>query len=143
VPVLQEPEFVDAVQAEKPEGVMMFRRSKMAGPPPIVKFTVLKAVIGNEVPISLMVPVVPKIGSVPETSIAVVPLQVAGTPENAIQAGMLETATRSPLTLLTLTMPPPPNGMGVANDGTTAMVVTARNAPARVKDFKFMYSSPY
>ena len=45
VPVLHAPDVVVVVQAEKPEGVAMLSRSKIAGPP-LVSWTVSKAVIG-------------------------------------------------------------------------------------------------
>src|ERR1700704_6689159 len=89
-------------------------KSHIAGPPPMVRFALLKSMIGSKVEMSLIVPVVPKIGSVHDTTIAVVPLQVVAFPENAMHGGLLLTATRSPVTFDIFMTPPPPSGMGVA-----------------------------
>ena len=95
-PVLQDPEFVEVVHAANPEGVMILSRSKVAGPPAIVRFTVWNAVKGV-LAISLIVPVVPKIGSMPDTRSPVVPEQGEVVPENAIHGLTLVIATSFPV----------------------------------------------
>ena len=84
MPVLHDPETVVNVHAANPDGVAMLSRSKIAGPPAIVRFAVLKAVIGNEVPMSLIVPAVPNIGSLLDTVVPVIAPAQVDAPEKAI-----------------------------------------------------------
>jgi len=91
VPVVHDPELVEVVQAENPEGATILSKSKVAGP------AVSKAVIGNVVAISLIVPVAPKSGSPPDTRSPVVPVHGDTIPEKAMQGLPLFIATRAPL----------------------------------------------
>jgi len=91
VPVLHDPELVEVVQAENPDGAMILIKSKVAGP------AVSKAVIGNVVAISLIVPVVPKSGSPPDTRSPVVPVHGDTMFEKAMQALPVFIPTRAPL----------------------------------------------
>jgi len=93
----------------------MLSRSKIAGPPAIVRFAVLKAVIGNEVPMSLIVPAVPNIGSLLDTVVPVIAPAQVDAPEKAIHEGLVVTATTPPSRLLEVRTPPPPGGIAVAN----------------------------
>jgi hypothetical protein len=135
--VAHAPELVEVVQGENPDGVMMLSRSKNAGPPATARFTVSKAVIGV-VAISLMVPVVPKIGSVPDTKSSVTPVHGEVTFEKAMQAGKVDTPTRVPPTLLRFTTPPPPSGMAVAN--TLGVMITKASANRIRCDFFILVS---
>jgi hypothetical protein len=144
VPVLHDPELVEVVQGANPTGEMMLSRSKIAGPPGIVRLTVLKAVMGKAVPMSLIVPVVPKIGSVPDAIIGVGPPGHPGaTPENAIHGVLLDTDTRSPTALATLTTPPPPpTGIGDACATVRTLRATVRKPPAFARTLEFIYFFP-
>jgi hypothetical protein len=78
---------------------------------------------------SLIVPVGPvaKIGSCPDTRkvVVVVPEHVED-PENAMHwSGTLVTPSSDPVWLLLISVPPPPNGMGVANIFAGAMAINA------------------
>jgi|SRR6266404_4733995 len=119
VPVLHDPELVEVLQAENPDGVMILSKSKVAGP------AVSKAVIGNDVAISLIVPVAPKSGSTPDTRSAVTPVHGDTVPEKAMQGFAPFIATTFPATLLRFSTPPPPSGIGVANAFVEASAMTA------------------
>ena len=115
MPVLHDPELVVNVQSGNPDGVTIFSRSKIAGPSGIVRFAVLKLVIGNEVPISVIVPAVEKIWSMPNRLIPVTaPAQTADPAK--LRHGALEVMAKTPpCMLLALRTPPPPSGMAAAN----------------------------
>ena len=133
MPVVHEPEVVATVQAANPDGAMILSKSQVAVPP-AARATVLKAVNGV-LEISLIVPVVPKIGSTPVTRVAVVPVQGDVTPENAMQGGRLDTDSSFPDMLLRFTTPPPPSGMGVANT-LGAIAITASPIEAKPATFR-------
>ena len=115
VPVEHDPETVVNVHAPNPSGLAKLSKSKMAGPPPIVRFAVLNEVIGKLVPISLIVPLVPNIGSVPDSAIPVTAPAQTLDPEKLMQGALLVRASTPPVMLLALRRPPPPSGIGVAD----------------------------
>jgi len=132
VPVLHEPDVVVNVHGENPVGGVIPIKSNIAGPPAIVRFAVLKAAMGSETPMSLIVPVVPNIGSVPDRSIPVTAGGVAqvGDAEKAMQGAIVVTATKPPVMLAALRMPPPPMGIGVA-DRVADPIARAVRVPAQ------------
>jgi hypothetical protein len=134
LPVVQDPEVVDRVQVGKPVGAIILSKSQVAVPP-VVRLAVLKAIIGNVVPTSVIVPVVPKIGSPPETNTAVVLLHVVILPENAIQGGLVLTDTNLPDTFDRFSTPVPLVTIGLPNTAAGPMVITATVKAARA-DFR-------
>jgi len=142
VPVLHDPELVEVVQAENPDGVMMLSKSNIADPL-VLSWTVSKAVIGVEA-ISLIVSVPPakKIESLPDdtTNGVAVPEQAGAIPEKAMQGVLLDTDNSAVPLFLTM-FPVPVIGMGVANALVAVRVMTAIAIGSELLNFISFFSS--